>query len=92
MITRVTGVSGKADQLFSLPQSKKKFESIGSGGVVKCHVPQDSGTAENSRARICPKKPKPRIPIGGKAALLIIYFVSKLWKMELGQDYCSRWL
>jgi hypothetical protein len=86
VITRVTGVSGKADQLFSLAQSKEKFESIGSGGGVKCHVPQDSGTAENSRARICPKKPKPRIPTGGKAALLIIYFVSNLWKMELGQD------
>ena len=38
------------------------------------------------------KKPKPRIPTGVKAALLIIYFVSNLWKMELGQDYCSGWL
>jgi hypothetical protein len=86
VITRITGVSGKEDQLFSLAQSKGKFESIGSGSGVKCHVPQDSGTAENLRARICPKKPKPRIPTGGKAALLIIYFVSNLWKMELGHD------
>jgi len=46
-------------------------------------------TAENSRARICPKKPKPRIPTGEKAVLLIIYFVSSMWELELDQDYCS---
>jgi hypothetical protein len=49
-------------------------------------VPQEPEIAAHSWARICPKKPKPRIPTGGKAALLIIYFVSNLWKMELGQD------